>query len=344
MIILDKHPLSDWKQHQELEQHLFSSIRILIADDFEDWRRQTRLLLHAQPGMQVIAEASDGPETIQKAEELKPDLIVLDIGLPKLNGIEVALRIRQVSSSTKIVFLSQNNDLDVVRAALSTGAHGYIHKARAVSDLLPAMDAVLQGKQFVTDMSKGYEFIDTPRAKNSPRHEVQFYSDDAILIESFTRFIAAALKIGNPAIVMATKSHLDSLLQKLKTEPVDIDGAIQRGIYIPLDAADALSSIMVNGLPDATRFFENVSGLIEAASKVAKANHSRVAYCGERVGLLWAEGKTDAAMRLEQLCSELGKLHEVDILCAYPLSSFQGKEDEHPFKSICAEHSAVYSQ
>jgi hypothetical protein len=100
----------------------------------------------------------------------------------------------------------------------------------------------------------------------------------------------------------------------------------------------------VNGLPDATRFFTNVSGLIEAASKVAKANHPRVAYCGERVGLLWAEGKTDAAMRLEQLCSELCRVHKVDILCAYPLSSFHGKEDEHPFKNICAEHSAVYSQ
>jgi DNA-binding NarL/FixJ family response regulator len=319
-------------------------IRVLIVDDYEDWRRTVRELIQRLPELQVIGEVSDGLQAVQKAEELKPDLVVLDIGLPKLNGIEAARQIRQLSPSSKIIVLSQDNSVEVVESALNTGAHGYVHKARAVSDLLPAMDAVLQGKQFVSDMSKGYEFTDTPRAKNSPRHEVQFYSDDAILIESFTRFIAAALKIGNPAIVMATKSHLDSLLQKLKTEPVDIDGAIQRGIYIPLDAADALSSIMVNDLPDTTRFFENVSGLIEAASKVAKANHSRVAYCGERVGLLWVEGKTDAAMRLEQLCSELGKLHDVDILCAYPLSSFQGKEDEHPFKSICAEHSAVYSQ
>ena len=133
---------------------------------------------------------------------------------------------------------------------------------------------------------------------------------------------------------MATKSHLDILLQKLKTEPVDIDDAIRRGTYIPLDAADALSSIMVNGLPDATRFFESISGLIEVSSKAAKANHLRVAFCGERVGLLWVEGKTDAAIRLEQLCSELCKLHEVDILCCVPVkTAFAGKEDEHPFKS-----------
>jgi len=91
-----------------------SSIRTLIADDYAEWRRQVRLLLQARPEWQVIAEASDGSEAIQKAEELKPDLILLDISLPELNGIEAARRIRQLSPSSKIVFLSQNNDRDVV--------------------------------------------------------------------------------------------------------------------------------------------------------------------------------------------------------------------------------------
>ena len=125
---------------------------------------------------------------------------------------------------------------------------------------------------------------------------------------------------------------------------MDVDGAIQQGTYISLDAADTLSTIMVNGLPDPVRFVEGVSGLIEAASKAAKAEHPRVLLCGERAGLLWAEGKTDAAIRLEQLCNDLAKAHEADILCAYPLSSFHGEEDERAFQSICAEHSAVYSR
>jgi DNA-binding NarL/FixJ family response regulator len=321
-----------------------SSIRILLVDDFKGWRRQACLLLQARPEWQVIAEASDGAEAIQKAEQLKPDLILLDISLPRLNGIEVARRVRQLAPSSKIVFLSMDNSPDVVEVALSTGAHGYVYKVRAPNDLLPAIDAVLRGKQFVSTMLGSYKFTDIQGPKAAHRHEVQFYSDETIFIETFTRFIVAALKAGNPAIVVATKSHLDGLLQKLRTECVDIDDAIQRGTYISLDADDTLSSIMVNGLPDAARFFEGVSGLIEAASKAAKANHPRVALCGERVGLLWAEGKTDAAIRLEQLCNELGKLREVDILCAYPLSGFQGKEEDHPFKSICAEHSAVHSQ
>ena len=120
-----------------------------MADAFEGWRRHARSLLQARPQWQVVAEASDGPEAIQKAEELKPDLILLDIGLPKLNGIEAARQIRQLSPSSKIIFLSQNNDRDVVWAALSTGAWGYVHKTDALSELLPAVDAVLRGKQFV---------------------------------------------------------------------------------------------------------------------------------------------------------------------------------------------------
>src|SRR6266576_5548215 len=110
----------------KVEEQLPSSIRILIADDYESWRRQVRLLFQARPEWQVVAEALDGSEAVQKAEELKPDLILLDIGLPKLNGIEAALRIRQLSPSPKIIFLSLHTSLDVVQAALSTGARGYV--------------------------------------------------------------------------------------------------------------------------------------------------------------------------------------------------------------------------
>jgi DNA-binding NarL/FixJ family response regulator len=138
-----------------------ASIRILITDDYAAWRREVRSLLQARPEWQVISEASDGLEAVQKAQDLKPDIILLDIGLPKLNGIEAAGRIRQVSPSSKIIFLSQNNDLDIVRAALGTGALGYIRKTDAGSELLPTVDAVLRGKQFVSSSFKGREFTET---------------------------------------------------------------------------------------------------------------------------------------------------------------------------------------
>jgi hypothetical protein len=129
----------------------------------------------------------------------------------------------------------------------------------------------------------------------------------------------------------------------LKAEGVDADGALQQGTYVPLDAAEALSEVMVDGLPDRVRFLGGIGGLIEAAAKATKSEQPRVVVCGEGVALLHAEGKADSANRIERGCNGLTKTHEVGILCAYPLSSFHGHEDEHVFQSICAEHSAVYS-
>ena len=100
--------------------------------------------------MQIIGEASDGLEAVQKAAELQPDLITLDIGLPTLNGIEAAKRIHRVASSAKILFLTQNNDTDVVRAALRNGAKGYVLKLDASKQLLNAVESVLQGDRFVS--------------------------------------------------------------------------------------------------------------------------------------------------------------------------------------------------
>ena len=110
-----------------------SSVRILVVDDYESFRRFVCSTLERRPNLQIIGEASDGLEAVQKAGELKPDLIVLDIGLPKLNGIEAARRIRQLAPNSKIVFLTQNNDLDVVRAALDPSRRLPIRKVARVS-------------------------------------------------------------------------------------------------------------------------------------------------------------------------------------------------------------------
>ena len=338
--------MSDYVTHslEKGQGYPLPSIRILLADDYADWRRQVRLLLQARTMWQVIAEASDGLEAIQKAEEQKPDLILLDISLPKLSGIEAARRIRQLSPGSKIVFLSQNDDPDVVRAALSTGVSSYVHKTHAGIELLPAMEAVLRGKQFVSGSLKGQEFTGPALEKASHSHEVLFYFDDKALLDRVTHFITMALKAGDAAIVLATKAHRDSLLQRLKAGNVDIDGALQQGTYISLDAADVLSTVMVNDLPEPARFLGSLGGFIEAAAKATKSEQPRVVAFGEAVDLLQTQGKPDAAIRLEQIWNDVGKTFGLDILCGYALSSFHGEEDEHVFQSICAEHSAVYSQ
>ncbi len=131
-------------------------MKILIVDDYNEWRRKVRQLLRGLPESQsqVIFEASDGLEAVQKAEELKPNLVVIDISLPKLDGIKAARQICQHSPTSKIIFITQNNSLDIAQAALDTGAQGYVYKANAQSELLPAVETVLRGKQFVQSQRK----------------------------------------------------------------------------------------------------------------------------------------------------------------------------------------------
>ena len=127
-----------------------STIRVLVVDDFEPWRRIACSTLQKHPGLQVIGEVWDGLEAVQKAQEQQPDLIVLDIGLPTLNGIETARRIREHAPKAKILFLSENRSSDIAKEALRTGGSGYVVKSDAASDLLPAVEALLQGRKFVS--------------------------------------------------------------------------------------------------------------------------------------------------------------------------------------------------
>jgi len=227
-----------------------------VVDDYEPWRRFIRLTLLAQERLQIVAEVADGPEALQQAQELKPDLILLDIGLPTSNGIEVARRIRDLSPQSRILFVSENRSPDIMKEALTTGADGYVIKSQAASDLLRAVNAVLAGGRFVSSHVADYNpsASEDKQARNQPhaeslgeagreirhRHEVKFYPDDSALVDGLAGFVGATLKSGNPVVVLATPSHRVSIVKRLKEEGVDVGAAVEENCYIPLDAADSL--------------------------------------------------------------------------------------------------------
>jgi DNA-binding NarL/FixJ family response regulator len=138
------------RKGEALQHDVQSAVRVFVVDDYEPFRRFVCLTLGKNPDLRVIGEASGGLEAVHKAEELQPDLIVLDIALPILNGFEAAQQIRMLSPDSKIIFVSQESSADVMQEALRLGALGYVVKAHAGSQLLAAVEAVRKGRQFVS--------------------------------------------------------------------------------------------------------------------------------------------------------------------------------------------------
>ena len=127
-----------------------SPIRILLVEDFNSYRRLIVKLLSRNSDFSVISEMEDGVEAIAQAQRLRPDLILMDIGLPRLNGLLAARQICALVPTARIVYLTQITDLDVVEEAFSTGAVGYILKHEAEHVLLPALATILKGNRFVS--------------------------------------------------------------------------------------------------------------------------------------------------------------------------------------------------
>ena len=124
------------------------SYRVLVVDDYAPWRRSLCSILQRHPSLQVVGEAQHGFEAVQKATELNPHLVLLDIHLPDLDGIEVSNRIGQAVPGTKIVFVSQVKNLDIVRTAMSDGVMGFVWKIDSAAELLSAIEAVFRGEKF----------------------------------------------------------------------------------------------------------------------------------------------------------------------------------------------------
>jgi CheY-like chemotaxis protein len=314
------------------------------------------------PELQIVGELSDGLEAVRKAAELHPDLILLDVGLPSLNGIAVARRILEHSPQSKILFVSGNQSSDIVEQALSTGAAGYLVKSDAGRQLLVAVGAVLQGKHYLSSSLSGLQVnhagnqhatvcalskpkqvaLPSPQGEIVGRHVAVFYSNDRQLLNHLSQFIEAALNAGNGAVVVATGAHREGLMRSLQARGVDIAAALEQDRYIALDAADTLSLCMVDGVLDSVRFLQTFENIILRAASAAKTEHPRVAVFGEGPDLLCKQGNTTAAIQDEKLGHHLSQTYPVDILCGYSLSNVQSVGAIDVLQRICAEHSAVY--
>lgn len=304
---------------------------------------------------------SDGSEAVREAQRLQPDLILLDIGLPTLNGLDAARQIRTLFPTSEIVFVTQESSADVVQEALNIGASGYVLKADAERELIAAVTAVLRGDQFVGSRFAGHDFSGTSnlraanespasgpisirKAEISHRHDAHFYSNDDFFLDGLTQYIVTALNDGSAVVVFASEPHRNSLLSRLQAHGVDTTAAIDQRRYLPLDPVDTLSKFMVDDLPDPSRLFKVIDDLIATVSGGTGRPRTRLVACGGLAPVLLSQGKPESAIRLEQLWDQVVKKYGLDTLCTYSRSSSESEQHRDIFQRICGLHSSVYSR
>jgi DNA-binding NarL/FixJ family response regulator len=294
--------------------------RVLVVEDHKWWRRYIASALEPASRWEVVCAVSDGIEAVQKARELKPDVILLDVGLPGLNGIQTARQILAHDPTSRILFVTEQQSLDVAEVALATGARGYIVKSEVGRELLPALNAVVEDGRFISAKLAGRAFEITNDGRVAweiPCHEAGFYADESSLLNDYLTFAEAALVAGNGLVMVVSHSRRDTLYQRLRARGIDIDRTVREGRCLWRDVPVALDSVIVDGEVDEVRLWNAASALIIEAATGSNRELPRVSVCGDGAAILLQDGLVEAAIRLEQVWDDVARTYSVDIFCPY---------------------------
>jgi DNA-binding NarL/FixJ family response regulator len=316
---------------------------VLVVDDYEPWRRRVAAELGKSARWRVIGELEDGVDAVREAKARRPDVILLDIGMQRLNGVDAARRIFADDPKARILFLTGQSSPEIAEVALATGAAGYLLKPEAGRSLLLALESVAAGGRFV---SRGLpaELADVTRddgARSGHRHDAVFHADEAALVNDYARFAEAALAAGQPTVVVSASHRLEKVRRQLESRGVAVGDAVRDRRYAAFDAGPELARLMVNGQLQSERCREDATAIIEQAAR--EAGGRRVAVCGDVAPNLWKEGLSDAAIQVERIWDAAAGEMGFDLLCGYLIDEARLAEDDYSvFRSICSEHGTVH--
>jgi DNA-binding NarL/FixJ family response regulator len=243
-----------------------------VVDDFGPFRHFVSTMLEDHRDLQIIGEASDGAEAVEKAQHFQPDLILLDIALPSLNGIAAARRIRKVSPASKILFVSENDSLEIAEEALSTGAGGYVVKSCAGRELLPGIKAVLENRRFVCAKLAGLERMVSLSGPPEGEHAVE----------------------SNPYLLFARSAFISEFLASA------IEGtAADFGVVQLFDSASRVLRIVAQrGFErEFLDYFETVGSQDECACSKAMNGLSRIVVTDTATDSLFSKESRDVLLR-----------------------------------------------
>jgi DNA-binding NarL/FixJ family response regulator len=213
-------------------------LRVLLADDHAIVRRGLKSLLETEPGLTVVAEAADGLDAIRLAEEHDPDVAILDVGMPKLNGIEVAARLQKLKRPPQVIILSMHADESYIIRALSAGARAYLLKDATDEDLIPAVRTVAGGKPFFSPAVAGVLVDDyvrqlQTRGLSDSYHLLTDREKEVLQLLAEGRSnkeVAATLNLG----LSTVETHRGNLMQKLNLHNTAeiVLYAVRKGIIV----------------------------------------------------------------------------------------------------------------
>jgi DNA-binding NarL/FixJ family response regulator len=305
-----------------------SPLKVVLVDDHDGWREQLAAMVQQTGAWQVVGTAADGPDGYALAASLKPDLILLDIELPTLNGIETATRILAADPSARILFLTGHRSWEVVEAALMTGARAYLLKNFAGQELLAAMSAVTAGRRFLSVAVGGRASGTGDHRHELHTHHAGIYTADASLEADYEACAAEALQAGKAVVGVMHPERRTALRRRLKARGVDVDRAIADDRYMELDVTEALALMVTDGLPDEARMWSIVIALMARAARATRASAPTLVAFGDCAQTLWNAGEPSAAILLEQFWNEIAKTVNLDLLCGYTLHGFEAEDEE----------------
>ena len=317
-------------------------LRILIVDDHEVVRRGVRSLLSARTEWSVCGEAEDGLEAIEKAKRLQPDIVLMDITMSRMDGVQATKVIRQEVPEAKVILISQNDPSVGRMQAADADARDFVAKIDLPRDLLSTIDRVVgQGKQKIggrvnQDMQNEpwCRLLDDAAPQN---HIVQLYQDEKFLSRAVCRFAVSAINHGEGVILVPTSGHWNALRPRLEAEGVDVKAAQSCGQLTVIDADQLLPNFMRNSMPDGPLFLGLAGETITRAR--GGDRFTKVRWWGEMVNVLWERGDVAASMGLEDLFHKLAHDRDIAIFCSFLMDNFDGDVHARMLPRLGQNHS-----
>jgi DNA-binding NarL/FixJ family response regulator len=341
-----------------------STVEILIADDRELFRRMVRSLVESQSAYHICGEAGDGLQAIERARQLRPDVVLMDINMPRMNGLEATRIIGREIPECNVIIVTQNDARIAREQAREVNAKGFVTKSDLSRDLLPMIEkcrkAKPEAREAKTAKARIVQWKGAAMENNSlhqtksaashaepwcgvlnsaaPRdHIVQLYQDQQFLNRAVCRFAAAAIMNGEGVILVPTVAHWDAFRPRLESEGVDVKAAEKRGQLTVVDADNLLPTFMRDGMPDSPVFLGLAQNVISQAR--GEGRYPKVRWWGEMVNILWERGDVAASMQLEDQFDQLAHEQDIAIFCSFLMDNFDGDVHARMLPRLSENHS-----